>query len=56
MVRLPVKLNEDEYRALFRSATDQRRHPRDQAAVLIAAQLKQLGLLKPATSEAVDAP
>ena len=45
MVNLSVKLRDEEYRALYRAATDARRDPRDQAALLVVAQLEALGLL-----------
>lgn len=57
MVKLPIRLREEEYRALVASATFDRRDPRDQASLLLAAQLEKLGLLKPAnTPEAAKCP
>jgi len=60
MIRLAIVLTDDEGKALFKDARSQRRHPREQAAILIVERLRTLGLLtapdvvRPLVSTATD--
>lgn len=47
MSRLNVYIQQDERAALLQLAQNERRDPRDQAALLIRQRLEQLGLLPP---------
>ena len=46
-MRLSVDLAQDEANALLALARKERRHPREQAALVIIKELERLGLLQP---------
>lgn len=46
MIRISIDLQEDEREALITVASDEKRHPRQQAAMLIRRQLELMGVLK----------
>lgn len=48
MERMTIMLQQDERKALIALALDERRDPRQQAALIIRRELENLGLLRPA--------
>lgn len=46
MIRISIDLEEDEREALIEVAGNEKRHPRQQAAMLIRRQLEMMGVLK----------
>jgi hypothetical protein len=50
--RVYVRLSRSEVEALVRLASQERRHPADQGAVLLSESLKRAGLLSPAAPPA----
>jgi hypothetical protein len=54
MIRLPIRLTEEEFRAITSIAKVERRDARDQAAILIRRELERAGLIQRATSSRRD--
>jgi len=51
MSLITVPLRDEEKRALIRLASQERRHPREQAAFLLRRELERRGLLQPERPE-----
>lgn len=50
MWKLPITLTETEYKAVFAVAQSERRHVKDQAAIMLRDRLIDLGLIGPLIS------